>query len=48
MDDPVHYRERSLDNSEPFPGDAADAAKRRRLEQLDIRAAVTAYIYPDK
>ena len=44
MDDPVTYHKMNLSSSDPDPyGDTAMKEKIRKLEQLDIRPAVTVY-----
>jgi len=48
VDDLVTYHEMSSDYAEPDPCPEDAAAKRRRLEKLDIRAAVTVYKNTDK
>lgn len=43
MDDAVSYHELKYDIAEPEPFPDGAEAKRRRLEQLEIRPAVTVY-----
>jgi hypothetical protein len=46
--DDAAYHELKFDRAEPDPYPGDDLAKRRRLEMLDIRPAVTVYKPPEE
>lgn len=46
--DDATYHEMKYDSAEPDPYPGDDLAKRRRLEMLDIRPAVTVYKPPEE
>jgi hypothetical protein len=46
--DDAAYHELKYDSAEPDPYPGDDLAKRRRLEMLDIRPAVTVYKPPEE